>query len=275
MIKRSGILKCSCRWFMPCLFACIFSFFWAGGLFLAADNIEFMEEDRITAMVADAYYVDPETCIFADSSSRYLQDADLQPLTVQELCYARNEIYARHGVIFVSEELQDYFDQKYWYWGSVPSEAFSSDSLNSFEQANVLKLKDAEYERMPGGYQLDGDYTYRGIGSYSEKQDTAVDTAVSEDYIFSDSDSRYLEEEEIVRLPLQLICYARNEIYARKGYIFQSEQLREYFGGKSWYSPTVPASSFSDSLFNEYESANILLLKQIEYRINPSGYQLY
>ena len=269
MKNRLGIVSGRCVGF--CLLACMFSFFWGWDVLGAEDAGEKMEEDQITAMVADAYYVDPETCIFSDSSSRYLLDEDLQPLTLQELCYARNEIYARHGVVFESEELQEYFEQKYWYWGSVPVEDFSSESLNSFEQANVMKLEAAEYERSPGGYMLDQDYTYRGIGSYSVKQTAAV----SEDYIFSDSDSRYLEEEEIIRLPLQLICYARNEIYARKGYIFQSEQLREYFGGKDWYSPTVPAASFSDSVFNEYESTNIMLLKQIEYRINPSGYQLY
>jgi hypothetical protein len=71
------------------------------------------------------------------------------------------------------------------------------------------------------------------------------------------------------------MCYARNEIYVRSGYIFQSQELRDYFGSKSWYYPTVPAQSFSDQVFNSVEIANIDLLKRVEYSINPNGYQLY
>ena len=237
----------------------------------AQDRADAAGEDQITAMVEDAYHVDPETWIFADSDSRYLSEDEVKALSLQELCYARNEIYARHGMIFYSEELQDYFDQKYWYWGSVYAEDFSPDVLNGYETANIERLKSEEFSRAEGGYVLDEDYTYGEIGSYSarnEKQESG-------DYIFADSDSRYLTEEEIYALPLQKVCYARNEIYARKGYIFQSEQLREYFSGKNWYVPAVPAASFSDSVFNEYETANIALLKQIEYRMNPNGYQLY
>ena len=35
--------------------------------------------------------------ILEDSSSRYISMYDVRDLSVQELCYARNEIYARHG----------------------------------------------------------------------------------------------------------------------------------------------------------------------------------
>jgi hypothetical protein len=37
----------------------------------------------------------------------------------------------------------------------------------------------------------------------------------------------------------------------------------------------VPASAFSDQVFNSVEIANIALLKKYEYSINPNGYQLY
>ena len=80
---------------------------------------------------------------------------------------------------------------------------------------------------------------------------------------------------EVSRLGLRELCYARNEIYARRGYIFSSQELRDYFSAKSWYHGTITAASFSSSIFNEYELYNIELLKQYEYGINPSGYQLY
>ena len=63
--------------------------------------------------------------------------------------------------------------------------------------------------------------------------------------LFRDSNTRYLSAEEISGLSLQMLCYARNEIYARRGYIFRSQELRDYFGSKSWYYGTIPAASFS------------------------------
>jgi len=219
------------------------------------------------------YYVNPDTYIFYDSDTRYLTDADLSPLSAQELCYAKNEIYARRGYIFASTELSDYFNGKNWYWGTADASSFSDAVFNSVETANIGLLQQKEYALVPGGYLLDQPgYTYQNIGSYSAGD---VVRATSSDYIFYDSAVRYLTDAEVSALSLQQMCYARNEIYARRGYIFQSQELRDYFGSKSWYYPTVPAASFSDQVFNSVEIANIDLLKRYEYSINPNGYQLY
>ena len=80
---------------------------------------------------------------------------------------------------------------------------------------------------------------------------------------------------EAASLSLQQLCYARNEIYARRGYIFNSQELRDYFGSKNWYYGTIPSSVFSSSVFNTYEMSNVELLKRYEFAINPNGYQLY
>ena len=228
----------------------------------------------------DEYYVDPESSIFPESSRRYLESAELAQLSLQELCYARNEIYARHGVMFSSLELSDYFSQKNWYWGYISPGDFTDESLNEFERANVQTLYAEEMSRTPGGYQLDQSYTYDSIGTYrysgngSGTAAEGFESAVSE-YIFEDSDSRYLTMDDISSLTLQMVCYARNEIYARRGYIFQSQELRDYFASRSWYHGTTPSSQFSSSIFNTYELANIDLLKSYEYGTNPNGYQLY
>lgn len=226
--------------------------------------------ETAAAVSADPYYVDPNSYIFADSSERVLTEEEIGALSLQELCYARNEIYARHGYIFSSTELSDYFNAKNWYWGTLDASAFTDSMLNEAEAENCKALSAAEQAQ--GGYLTDQPgYTYSGIGSYSSSS-----AEVSEgDYIFYDSSSRLLTEADLAPLSLQQLCYARNEIYARRGYIFQSEELREYFGSKPWYTPTVPAESFSESVFNEVETANIALLKSREYAINPNGYQLY
>ena len=218
-----------------------------------------------------AYSIDPNSYIFNDSDTRYLDEAEISALSVQELCYARNEIYARHGRRFVSPELQNYFNQKSWYWGTVDPSAFSESVLNDCEAVNAAALLDMENAR--GGYVTDqAGYSYADVGCYSS---STANTATGSEYIFWDSSSRYITEAEAASLSLQQLCYARNEIYARRGYIFQSQELRDYFGSKSWYYGTIPSDSFSSSVFNEYETANVELLKRYEYSINPNGYQLY
>ena len=78
-------------------------------------------------------------------------ERDRKRICARGLCYARNEIYARHGYIFNSSELRDLFNSMSWYYGTIPSDRFSNDMLNSAEKKNVefLKKKMEDY----GGYQ--------------------------------------------------------------------------------------------------------------------------
>lgn len=89
---------------------------------------------------------------------------------------------------------------------------------------------------------------------------SAVATAtpdMSAEYIFPDSDKRQLEDKEIAALSKKEKRLARNEIYARHGYIFDDFDLSEYFGQKSWYVPRVEAKNFDQTVLNEVEKANI------------------
>lgn len=56
--------------------------------------------------------------------------------------------------------------------------------------------------------------------------------------------------------------YARNEIYARHGYIFNDAEIRAYFEKKPWYTGTVKSEDFSSSVFNDYEYKNVTFLKK-------------
>lgn len=97
--------------------------------------------------------------VIEDSASRYLTDADVKGLTLQEINYAKNEIYARHGRRFNSKELQDYFDSTSWYVGKYSPEDFdqnySGKMLNDYEKKNAEFLRDKEFAINPNGYQLD------------------------------------------------------------------------------------------------------------------------
>lgn len=98
--------------------------------------------------------------------------------------------------------------------------------------------------------------------------------AIPSKYICPESDSRYMTESEIKSLSLQELNYAKNEIYARRGFLFQSQELRDYFGLFSWYDGRTSWDKFSDNVLNDYEQENIDLLKNAEYAKNPDGYPL-
>ena len=91
------------------------------------------------------------------SNTQLLTSADIAGLSAQELNYAKNEIYARHGRKFDSPELQNYFNSKRWYNGIYDGKDFDANYSNSLlsdiEKKNAEILRAAENGN--GGYGLD------------------------------------------------------------------------------------------------------------------------
>lgn len=87
--------------------------------------------------------------ILPKSASEKLTEEDLEDLSAKELTYARNEIYARHGRVFKSDELQDYFSSKDWY---DKDEDFDDHDLGGVERDNAEFISQ---------YQKDHDLTYK------------------------------------------------------------------------------------------------------------------
>lgn len=115
---------------------------------IQSDGKDLIEEAE-NQSVLDADYILPE------SSSRVLTQADIQGLTLQEINYAKNEIYARHGRRFKSQELQSYFDSKSWYNGTIDPDQFGENILSDVERKNADMLSGVEFSMAPNGYQLD------------------------------------------------------------------------------------------------------------------------
>ena len=211
--------------------------------------------------------------IIPDVDIEYLSSADIQDMPLQVVCYAKNEIYARHGRMFQSQELTNYFEEQLWYYGCISPSEFSSSVLNVYETANIKLLSDRESALRSGGYVLDQpgyDIYAVGISDYYYDDDR-----LENDFIFYDSGTRYLTDEEVKGLSLQVVCYAKNEIYARRGRIFDSQELNDYFYSKPWYYGRILPEDFSSDVFNKYELANITLLDGYERALDPNGYQLY
>ena len=68
-----------------------------------------------------------------------LTEDDLMGFTKAELRIIRNEIYARHGYIFDSKDLRDYFMKKEWYKPRT-----KNVKLSAIEQYNVNLIKQYE-----------------------------------------------------------------------------------------------------------------------------------
>lgn len=109
-----------------------------------------------------------DSYIIPDSDTVRITHADLQAylLSLKETNYAKNEIYARHGRKFKSKELQDYFNSKSWYKGTIEPEDFNeTEVLSEIERDNIKLLNEVEFSMDPNGYQLDGGMTTKDNSS--------------------------------------------------------------------------------------------------------------
>ena len=95
----------------------------------------------------------------------------------------------------------------------------------------------------------------------------------SRDYIFPDSNSRYLTDEDLSGYSSDQLELAKNEIYARHGRKFVTQRIADYFNSKSWYKGTVEPETFDadTSVFNEYEVANIQKIADTEGKLRSEG----
>lgn len=87
----------------------------------------------------DQAMADPNGFLLPNAATTALTDADLEKFTPQQLTYARNEIYARHGAIFQSSELNQYFQTKSWYQGTTPA---ANVTLSGVELQNASMILD-------------------------------------------------------------------------------------------------------------------------------------
>ena len=315
--------------------------------------------------------------IFPEVDKELLTEEDVKDLPAELLAYGRYEILAKHGELFESEELKEYFGNQKWYFGFLSDEKEVEGLLSDIEKENLAFLE--KKEKAEGGYELDqkdfdyeivkkwlegtyvaGEETTRKTSEKKTKETEAAKTAETEvpateaptepvteapatepateapaepeteedvtdgkfedlsdvdlfslsqdelattvreepeteaeseteseteteseievdtrsEYIFPDMDTRYLTQDEVSKLSLQAVCYAKNELYARHGRKFLSQELKDYFNDKTWYEGTVDPDSFSPGVFNTYENDNLLLLVSAEEKLLPGGYVL-
>ena len=83
--------------------------------------------------------------ILPNSDTVRLTKSDLQGLSKEELRLARNEIFARHGMIFGVADLDAYFGAKSWYKPTVAYDDFYNVvEMNMIEEANLVLISEVE-----------------------------------------------------------------------------------------------------------------------------------
>lgn len=180
--------------------------------------------------------------VLPNSAGVYYSRADVRSLSQEAREIAKQEIYARHGRSFSDANLQEYFNFRRWY-----SPGYET-ALNTIEQANIFLLENYEKE-------LSGGLNSNRYISYMPNPGS---------YIMPESDRRYLTANDLKNLDHDEIVVIRNEIYARKGYQFDSDNLRSYFYATDWYKP---GSNFSTDMLNKYEVGNVEICKLYERKL--------
>ena len=102
------------------------------------------EEDSNSKSASEIMNAD-DGSVFPDSNTSYLTKEEIEKLSTEEIQYAINEVYARHGLKFTKKSNQEKFEKKKWYTGTVDDQ--DDITLNRYEKKNVNLMADILEER--------------------------------------------------------------------------------------------------------------------------------
>lgn len=97
--------------------------------------------------------------------------------------------------------------------------------------------------------------------SQAQKHAPKIYTSQNVSGIYPEGSTRLLRNSDIQGLTSWDLKIMRNEIFARKGYIFKTEDMTTYFSSQSWYDPKY---SKVDKLLSSIEKRNIEYIKKYE-----------
>ena len=128
--------------------------------------------------------------------NKLIAEGMLRGLSLHELRLLRNEIYARHGRIFKTMWLQQYFGSQPWY---DPKEDFKDEEVSGSDKTNVETI--VAYE-------------------------TRLHNSIS---------NKPITQALLQGLFVEDVRKMRDEIYARHGKVFKDQWTQKYFASFDWY----------------------------------------
>ena len=148
---------------------------------------------------------------------------------------------------------------------SEPAEAGSTcvtaDSLQRVTEDSPEAIQIAEIQKR-NPYLTNCSF-WNDVLQYWERTREVTDISMYFNPLYQ-TDSAYYSAEQFQNEPSLIIHLAKNEIYARHGYIFKDSDLENYFLGQCWYLPEVPADEFDPGVLNDFEKANLKLLALLD-----------
>lgn len=134
------------------------------------------------------------------------------------------------------------------------SDSYEKENPNSIKGGEVVQIKQEAETKKNNNNSL----------KKTDKLNSAIRKKYNYSYILPDSNTRYLSVEDLDGLDNNSLRLARNEIFARHGREFETEDLNAYFSNQPWYHGYLSLDEFDDSVLNEYEKANLDLIKTVE-----------
>ncbi|MDO4170328.1 MAG: YARHG domain-containing protein [Lachnospiraceae bacterium] len=135
-----------------------------------------------------------------------------------------------------------------------------SKTATTVNEGDSDKVTDDEKEETSGKLQ-DEETTTTTEKVSTEK----IEYDKKDDYVLPYSASKYYTKSELSGLTKNQLAIARNEIYAKHGYIFQKNKtMKAYFEDKDWYHGNNSSMSSVESEFNRYEKKNIETIQSLE-----------
>ena len=178
-----------------------------------------------------------------------------------EFAYGGGLAKAREGeVVIVNLEL---FDDG-WRVAKDKRSELSGDVIGGFDQFKQL-FESRTGDSRPESESVADETELIGDAEYFGEDAVTIDNAgriVHGKYPYA-SIRRLTEKEvqEATRGSRWEIELMRNEIFARHGYVFKRDDLKNHFSSQSWYAPRLDNV---DALLSEVERANVALIKRLE-----------
>ena len=92
---------------------------------------------------------------YPETSEVLMSESDLEGLSEEELKIMRNEIYARHGYVFTTKDMVDYFSKQPWYNGIIKDAGEVYKTFSDIEKKNVDTIKKMEESAAMAGNEWD------------------------------------------------------------------------------------------------------------------------
>jgi hypothetical protein len=168
--------------------------------------------------------------------TRLMTEEALGPHTGAEWRILVAEVEAIHGKRFDDEPwLQEYFDERYWY---APSVHYDPKSLTATERNNIATM----------------------LATQRKQRNLAV--SPGDMGLFQ---NRAITADMLRGLNLYELRVMRNEVYARRGRLFRTEWLMQYFSEQPWYDP---GENTYDVTLSEVEKQNVDTIRLVEGRLH-------